>query len=239
MEFANIDILKDIVLAYKDSTLEAYSTIRDVIGSGYGLGHEGKYGNLYVGGKGKAWLNNDSTGYLVGNNVKDTWYLGGLIDAELSGTHFEGSDFSNCHLEMTNFENAFLYAASFSGAYLAETKFLNAKLFAAEFSSSHIRGTFFYEADLRESSFHGADVIGAHFEECNLEGADFRFSDLNNSSFISAKINEETNFKMVRNIETACFDPGIKQEIITRFNLYINEDALETGEKICEDKRLK
>ncbi len=239
LEFANIDILKDIVLAYKDSTLESYNTTRDVIVSGYGLAHEGKYGDLYVGGKGKTWLNNNSTGYLVQKNAKDTWYIGGLIDAELTGTHFEGSNFSNSHLEMTNFENAFLYAASFSGAFLAETNFLNAKLFATDFSHSHIRGAFFFGADLRETSFQSADVIGAHFEESNLEGADFRYSDLKDSSFIGAKIDEETNFKMVRNIETACFDPGVKQEIIKGFDLYINEETLENGEKHCKEKRLK
>lgn len=230
-----VEVLKKVTISYKNSYQE--DDVKLINSRRYLTEHQGAYGNAYRSLTGFSWVYSPQSHYSNWDGKNDVFIEGGLIGVDLTYSHLEGGDLSDTHLEYTDFSNAYLVGTLFNGSHLAETKFLNASLNGATFSNSHMRSVFFSEANLSNTDFRSAEILGSYFNGSNLRGSSFRYSDIKGSIFFDSVFDKRTDFKMVRNIEYACFDVGVKDKIVKTYNIEIDIDKLIEGNEFCKEKR--
>jgi uncharacterized protein YjbI with pentapeptide repeats len=168
-------------------------------------------------------------------------------DSYLPFSRLYHSDFSGAKIRHLDFRWSSIHDSSFAGADLDCVDFSNSSLNNTTFK--RIRISSYCNYNISSSlNFSNADIQGTNFLEVKLIGLenyyqkDYLISELMNKIKNGYNIDLKTyfNFTDVKNIEYACFDKGIKEEIVKMFNLEINEEETKKYElEVCNKIRKK
>ena len=101
-----------------------------------------------------------------------------LSMANVSGTAFQDSSFTNCKLMGLHFEhcNDLLFSVNFKDCVLNLSSFYKCSLKRSIFIDCNLQETDFTESDMTGSILQGCDLSGAIFDHTILEKADLRRS---------------------------------------------------------------
>ena len=115
-----------------------------------------------------------------------------LMDADLTGAHFEFSEFQNATLTGVTAANTIFFGANFFKAIFKQSKltmcsFREAKLGKANFDNTEIKQCDFDRANLARAQFSLAHLENATFRFANLDAVDFNSAIIVNGDFHSAE----------------------------------------------------
>lgn len=241
LEPSSINLLKDIVGAYKDSIIEELSlgevlkferfsrSNRDLLSGCSGLrkNEQGKY----------VWVQDlSSQGELcnkvIEENINVIVQRNGLIGIKLRNAHLEGinlrgGDFMGANLRDIHFEGSQLGGADFQNAYMRSVYFQGARLMNCNFSGSYLLYADFTDTKLNNTNFSFADLRGVSFSK----------ADISNAQFYGSIIQDYKIFDGVENLEYACFDDGVKEKIASEIEYELDNAKLAEGTKKCGLKK--
>ena len=146
-----------------------------------------------------------------------------FVRAQLEGAnfwkaHLKGAFFTSAQLKGAYFIDAELEGAYFTGAQLEGAYFTSAQLERANFISAQLKGAYFINAQLEGAHFTGAQLEGADFTNAqligaNLKGAQFEGADFKGANLKSIELDHINQFKNVKSLRGAKFDPEVEKAI--------------------------
>ena len=142
------------------------------------------------------------------------------------------------------------FKANFTNANLGRVDFKHRSLSRSTFKNSTLSCVDFSHSELNQVDFSGIIIeycgdfndFLLNFEGANLEEANFVGLKIGNDNLLqfikNTNFKQLINFTNVKNIESSCFDNGVKEKLISIFNIDVNEEKMKKYEvKICKKIR--
>ena len=174
--------------------------------------------------------------------------------ANLQGADFSGNHMEGVTISLSNLTGVDMLDANLTGSKLYKNQFNGTDLSDANISKSKLWSSRFLASNLTRANLEYSDISKVKFLlykdnnmilHNNISYANFTNSFVSETekpkpvflkkAFLDANYHSIVpDFSGIKGIETACFDEGVKEIIINKFNLKVDKNMIEIGERRCK-----